>query len=91
MTAFNHFVMEANSKLNNTILESIENAIQSSGDIDGKKPVENNLDDEYHPPIRNQKRHQESELSNAKDDSSAISRSKRKRTSKALTSTYLYK
>jgi hypothetical protein len=33
MTAFNHFVMEANSKFNNTILESIEHAIQSSGDI----------------------------------------------------------
>ncbi len=33
MTAFNQFVMEANSKFNNTISESIEHAIQSSGDI----------------------------------------------------------
>jgi len=33
MATFNEFVMEANSKFNNTILESIEHAIQSSGDI----------------------------------------------------------
>jgi hypothetical protein len=57
MTAFNQFVMEANSKFNNTISESIEHAIQSSGDINGEKSLENNSDDEYHPPIRKQKTH----------------------------------
>jgi hypothetical protein len=91
MTAFNHFVMEANSKFNNTIPKSIEHAIQSSGDINGEKPLENNSDNEYHPPIRKQKRHQESEPSNAKDDSSVTLRPKRKHTSTVLTSTYVYK
>jgi len=89
-TAFNQFVIEANSKFNNTIPESIEHAIQSSGDINGEKTLENNSDDEYHPPITNQKRHQESEPSNAKDDSSVTSRSKRKRTSTVWYSTYVY-
>jgi len=56
MTAFNQFVMEANSKFNNTISESIEHAIQSSGDINGGRSLwRNNSDDEYHPPIRKQK------------------------------------
>jgi hypothetical protein len=39
MTAFNHFVMEANSKFNNTILETIEHAIQSSGDINKERSL----------------------------------------------------
>jgi hypothetical protein len=90
MTAFNQFDMEANSKINNTIPESIEHEIQSSGNINEEKPLENNSDNEYHPPIRKQKRHQESEPSNAKDDSSVSSRSKRKRTSTALNSIYVY-
>lgn len=90
MTAFNQFVMEANSKFNNTLPESIEHAVQSSSDINGEMPLENNSDDEYHPPIRKQKRHQESEPSNAKDDSSVTSRPKGKRTSTALISTYVY-
>jgi hypothetical protein len=54
--AFNQSVMEANSKFNNTILESIEHAIQSSGDTNGEKSLENNSDDEYHLPIRKQKK-----------------------------------
>jgi hypothetical protein len=52
MTVFNQFVMEPNFKFNNTIPESIEHAIQSSGDINGEKSLENNSDDEYNPPIR---------------------------------------
>jgi hypothetical protein len=83
--------METNSNFNNTILESIEHTILSSGDINGEKSLENNLDDdEYHPPIRKQKRHQESEASNAKDDSSVTLRPMRKRTNTVLTSTYVY-
>jgi hypothetical protein len=31
------------------------------GDINGEKSLENNSDDEYHPPIRKQKRHQKNQ------------------------------
>jgi hypothetical protein len=90
MTVFNQFVMEPNFKFNNTIPESIEHAIQSSGDINGEKSLENNSDDEYHAPIRKQKRHQKSEPSNANDDSSVTLRPKRKHTSTSLTCTCVY-